>query len=25
VPDGTFRLRCRTEDGVDVVTNWFTL
>ena len=25
VPDGTFRLRCHTEDGVDVVTNWFTL
>jgi hypothetical protein len=25
VPDDTFRLRCRTEDGVDVVTNWFTL
>jgi hypothetical protein len=25
VPDGSFRLRCRTEDGVDVVTNWFTL
>jgi hypothetical protein len=25
VPDGPFRLRCRTEDGVDVVTNWFTL
>lgn len=25
VPDGSFRLRCRTEDGIDVVTNWFTL
>jgi hypothetical protein len=25
VPDGTFRLRCHTADGVDVVTNWFTL
>lgn len=25
VPEGPFRLRCRTEDGVDVVTNWFTL
>lgn len=25
VPDGSFRLRCRTEDGLDVVTNWFTL
>jgi hypothetical protein len=25
VPDGPFRLRCRTEDGIDVVTNWFTL
>jgi hypothetical protein len=25
VPDGAFRLRCRTEDGVDVATNWFTL
>jgi hypothetical protein len=25
VPDDTFRLRCRTEDGIDVVTNWFTL
>jgi hypothetical protein len=25
VPDGAFRLRCQTEDGVDVVTNWFTL
>lgn len=25
VPDGAFRLRCRTEDDVDVVTNWFTL
>jgi hypothetical protein len=25
VPEGSFRLRCRTEDGVDVVTNWFTL
>lgn len=25
VPDGPFRLRCRTEDGLDVVTNWFTL
>jgi hypothetical protein len=24
-PDGSFRLRCRTEDGIDVVTNWFTL
>jgi hypothetical protein len=25
VPDGAFRLRCRTEDGIEVVTNWFTL
>jgi hypothetical protein len=25
VPDGPFRLRCRTADGIDVVTNWFTL
>jgi hypothetical protein len=25
VPCGSFRLRCRTEDGVDVVTNWFAL
>ena len=25
VPDGAFRLRCRTDDGLDVVTNWFTL
>jgi hypothetical protein len=25
VPDGSFRLRCRTEDGVEVVTNWFTV
>lgn len=25
VPDGPFRLRCRTEDGLEVVTNWFTL
>lgn len=25
VPGGAFRLRCRTEDGVDVVTSWFTL
>lgn len=25
VPRGSFRLRCRTEDGVDVVTNWFTV
>jgi hypothetical protein len=25
VPDGTFRLRCRTAEGIDVVTNWFTL
>lgn len=25
VPSGSFRLRCRTEDGVDVVTNWFTV
>ena len=25
VPDGAFRLRCRTEDSIDVVTNWFTL
>jgi hypothetical protein len=25
VPQGPFRLRCRTQDGVDVVTNWFTV
>jgi len=25
VPDGVFRLRCRTEDGIEVVTNWFAL
>lgn len=25
LPDGAFRLHCRTEDGIDVVTNWFTL
>jgi hypothetical protein len=25
VPRGSFRLRCRTEDGINVVTNWFTL
>jgi hypothetical protein len=25
VPRGSFRLRCRTDDGLDVVTNWFTL
>jgi hypothetical protein len=25
VPDGAFRLRCRTEDGIEAVTNWFTL
>jgi hypothetical protein len=25
VPSGSFRLRCKTEDGVDVVTNWFTV
>jgi hypothetical protein len=25
VPVGSFRLRCRTECGIDVVTNWFTL
>lgn len=25
VPRGAFRLRCRTQDGVDVVTNWFTV
>jgi|SRR5215469_12497857 len=25
VPAGSFRLRCRTEDGIDVVTNWFTV
>jgi len=25
VPAGSFRLRCRTEDGIDVVTSWFTL
>jgi hypothetical protein len=25
VPQGSFRLRCRTEDGIDVVTNWFTV
>jgi hypothetical protein len=25
VPRGSFRLRCRTQDGVEVVTSWFTL
>lgn len=25
VPDGSFRLRCRADDSIDVVTNWFTL
>jgi hypothetical protein len=25
VPRGSFRLRCRTQDGIDVVTDWFTL
>jgi hypothetical protein len=25
VPKGSFRLRCRTQDGIDVVTNWFTV
>jgi hypothetical protein len=25
VPVGAFRLRCRTEDGTDVVTGWVTL
>ena len=25
VPRGPFRLRCRTQDGIDVVTNWFTV
>ena len=25
VPTGSFRLRCRTCDGLDVVTNWFTV
>jgi hypothetical protein len=24
-PDGSFRLRCRTSDGVDVITGWITL
>ncbi|HLK00603.1 MAG TPA: hypothetical protein VKU39_11940 [Streptosporangiaceae bacterium] len=25
VPTGSFRLRCKTGDGVDVVTNWFVV
>jgi hypothetical protein len=25
LPDGQVRLRCRTEDGIDVMTGWFTL
>lgn len=25
VPRGSFRLRCRTQDGIDVMTNWITL
>jgi hypothetical protein len=25
VPRGAFRLRCRTQDGIDVVTSWLTL
>lgn len=25
VPTGSFRLRCTTGDGVDVVTNWFAV
>jgi hypothetical protein len=25
VPRDSFRLRCRTRDGIDVVTNWFTV
>jgi hypothetical protein len=24
-PDGSFRLRCRTSDGVDVITGWINL
>ena len=24
-PDGSFRLRCRTPDGADVLTGWITL
>jgi hypothetical protein len=24
-PDGSFRLRCRTSDGADVMTGWITL
>jgi hypothetical protein len=25
IPDSPFRLRCRTEDGTDVLTGWITL
>jgi hypothetical protein len=25
IPDSRFRLRCRTEDGADVLTGWITL
>jgi hypothetical protein len=25
IPDGPFRLRCRTTDGTDVLTGWITL
>jgi hypothetical protein len=25
VPRGSIRLRCRTQDGIDVVTDWFSL
>jgi hypothetical protein len=25
IPDGPFRLRCRTADGIDVLTGWITL
>ena len=25
IPDGPFRLRCRTADGTDVLTGWVTL
>ncbi len=25
IPDGPFRLRCRTADGTDVLTGWITL
>ena len=25
IPEGPFRLRCRTDDGIDVLTGWITL